>query len=564
MSGLSPAQWRDRALAALQAGRGEEVRQILTAATNEHPQEAALHNSAGNMLLKIGDTELAAARFRDAVRLVPASVEYATNLAIAQSAAGRHSDAVAALIPVEPQGRTNAAYCSVRATAERGMHHIAAAAAWYDRALAIEPQRAKALHGRARVAIERGETDALARVDRALSVNQGEADLWLARAQALDVMGDVAGARAIAEQLVDAAPQWDEGLKLLAQLRLAMGEADFASHYGRARERAPDDPSIPIAWANILAGLDFHAEAADVVSQARRRFPNDEQFALLEAIHSGAAGDDDRAEHIYALLGLQTPDRWQQEARHRIRRGEYDCAASLLEKAIASQPNAIFPWALRGIVWRLTGDSRAEWLHAQHGMHRLRPLQDAEKVLPPAIELLHRLHDNSPMPLGQSLRGGSQTRGLLFDRVEPELAALHDAIFATVEQHRREMPPADPTHPILRHRDKPWHISGSWSVRLSGGGDHHTAHIHPQGVISSALYCLLPSMRGEDPQAGWLELGRPPPDLRLDLGPIATIAPEEGHLALFPSTLYHGTRPFAGDRRMTVAFDVSLAHGAAP
>jgi tetratricopeptide (TPR) repeat protein len=564
VSALSPVQWRDRALAALHAGRGGDVRQILSAAATEHPQDAALHNSAGNMLLKLGDTELAAARFRNAASLVPDSVEYATNLAIALSAAGRHSDAVAALLAVETPGRRSAAYCSVRATAERGMRDAAAAAEWYDRALAIEPQRAKALHGRARVAIERGETDALARVDRALSVNQGDADLWLARAQALDVMGDITGARDIAEQLVEAAPQWEEGLKLLAQLRLAMGDADFASHYGRAMERMSDDPSIPIAWANILAGLDFHAEAAEVVAQARTRFPDDDQFALLEAIHAGASGDDDRAERIYARLGVQSPDRWQQEARHRIRRGEHDLAAILLEKAIYSQPDAIFPWALRGIVWRLTGDPREEWLHHQHGMHRLRALHDAEKVLPPAIELLHNLHDNSPMPLGQSLRGGSQTRGLLFDRVEPELAALHNAIFATVEQHRRDMPPADPEHPILRHRDKAWHISGSWSVRLSGGGDHHTAHIHPQGVISSALYCLLPDERGADPQAGWLELGRPPPDLRLDLGPIATIEPEEGHLALFPSTLYHGTRPFAGDRRMTVAFDVSLAHGTAP
>nr|WP_301332651.1 putative 2OG-Fe(II) oxygenase [Parerythrobacter lacustris] len=561
---MSPAQWRDRALAALQAGRGEKVRQILAAAASEHPLDAALHNSAGNILLKLGDKTQAEVQFRAAASLAPTSVEFAVNLAITLSGLGRHTEAVAVLLPVEAQGRANAVYCSTRGTVERGAHNPAAAALWYDRALAIEPKRAKALHGRARVAIERGESDALARVDHALSVNRNDADLWLARAQTLDVMGDIAGARNIAEQLVEAMPQWDEGLKLLAQLRLAMGEANFASHYERAMERVTDDRSIPIAWANILAGLDFHAEAADVVAQARRRFPDDEQFALLEAIHSGASGDDDRADHIYARLAVQSPDRWQQEARHRIRRGEYDRAASLLDKAIAIRPDAIFPWALRGIVWRLAGDQRAEWLHHQPGMHRLRPLHDAEKVLPPAIELLHRLHDNSPMPLGQSLRGGSQTRGLLFDRVEPELAALHDAILATVEQHRREMPPVDPDHPILRHRDKPWHISGSWSVRLSGGGDHHTAHIHPQGVISSALYCLLPRARGEDPQAGWLELGRPPPDLRLDLGPIATIEPEEGHLALFPSTLYHGTRPFAGDRRMTVAFDVSLAHGAAP
>ena len=61
------------------------------------------------------------------------------------------------------------------------------------------------------------------------------------------------------------------------------------------------------------------------------------------------------------------------------------------------------------------------------------------------------------------------------------------------------------------------------------------------------------------PGAGSLDLGRPPPDLRLDLPPMATLHPERGCCALFPSTLYHGTRPVTGGKRMTVAFDVGLA-----
>ncbi len=56
--------------------------------------------------------------------------------------------------------------------------------------------------------------------------------------------------------------------------------------------------------------------------------------------------------------------------------------------------------------------------------------------------------------------------------------------------------------------------------------------------------------------AGHIELGRPPPKLRIDLEPRYTLRPIPGYLALFPSTLYHGTRPFSDGRRMTVAFDV--------
>jgi hypothetical protein len=120
------------------------------------------------------------------------------------------------------------------------------------------------------------------------------------------------------------------------------------------------------------------------------------------------------------------------------------------------------------------------------------------------------------------------------------------------------LPAADSAHPLLRHRDDIWRLAGSWSVRLSGGGDFHTSHIHPQGLVSSALYLEVPPANGQAAQEGWLEVGRPPPDLRLDLPPLQIIEPKPGHLALFPSTLYHGTRPFSTGRRMTAAFDVTL------
>ncbi|MDQ3144496.1 MAG: 2OG-Fe(II) oxygenase family protein [Pseudomonadota bacterium] len=41
----------------------------------------------------------------------------------------------------------------------------------------------------------------------------------------------------------------------------------------------------------------------------------------------------------------------------------------------------------------------------------------------------------------------------------------------------------------------------------------------------------------------------------LELEPIAAIAPAPGTLVLFPSFLYHGTRPFPAGERLSVAFD---------
>lgn len=101
-------------------------------------------------------------------------------------------------------------------------------------------------------------------------------------------------------------------------------------------------------------------------------------------------------------------------------------------------------------------------------------------------------------------------------------------------------------------------------MRLTGGGDHRKAHIHPQGV-SSALYLVVPERAGEEAlRQGWFEIGRPPPDLALDCEPLQAIRPRPGHLALFPSMFYHGTTPWHGtgdeeDERLTVAFDATAA-----
>jgi hypothetical protein len=100
-------------------------------------------------------------------------------------------------------------------------------------------------------------------------------------------------------------------------------------------------------------------------------------------------------------------------------------------------------------------------------------------------------------------------------------------------------------------------FSGSWSVRLLSGG-RHVSHVHPQGWFSSALYVALPPLEDRGPEpAGWLTLGEPSNDLELDLPPFRLIEPKPGRLALFPSTMWHGTKPFAEGERLTVAFDVA-------
>lgn len=526
----------------------------------QFPDNPALANSAGNLAMRGGDVAAADEHFARAVALASGTLEYAVNRAIALGRLERHREAAALLDAYRTAGWEDPRYCSTRAKSERALGRLENAARWYERCLSLAPAHPRALHGRARVALERGEADAVARFEAALAVTRMDPVAWLGLAEALDAAGQAEQARGIAEQLVGQAPNWNEPLRLLAQLRLAAGDADFTGHFAEAARQRPDDPAIAQAHVAVLDGQDLAQEALQVAAEANRRFATVPQLALIEAAQAGVAGEDDRAEAIFAGLDLTTPERWLQEARHRLRRHEFARAGELLERVLAEMPWNISAWALRDCLWRLSRDERAAWLHQQSGLVRLFPLPAGDEVLDAVAPVLHRLHDGSPNPLGQSLRGGTQTRGNLFQRIEPELAWLHKMLIEALEDYRSELPAADPAHPLLRHRDTPWAITGSWSVRMSGGGDYHAPHLHPQGILSSALYCELPDSLGkEEERAGCIELGRPARDLRLNLEPLYTMQPLEAHLALFPSTLYHGTRPFSAGRRLTVAFDVTVA-----
>lgn len=556
----SATSLREAALAAARHGDVAGATRAFAAAAQAHPLDAALLNSAGNFHAGQRDHAGALRYFDRALTAQPDHAEAALNRAITLTALDRPGEALAQLAGAESRLAGQPRYWSVRAAAERATGALAPAAASYDRCLALEPGHVRALHGRARVALERGETTTVDRFAAALERSPGDAQLWLGQAMALDASGRTAEARQVAEALVAQAPGWTDALELLAQLRWAAGEREsFCEHFVDAALRAPDSADLFRSRCRMLAGVEQFERAAAVAAAGRAQHPDDPGFALLEAIHAGEAGDDTRAGAIFATLDLATPARWAHEARHWLRLREPARAEALLARSLADEPGHVGAWALRDIAWRMLGDERHAWLHGKPGLVSMQPLDWPDADLAALVTLLDRLHDSAGQPVGQSVRDGTQTRGGLFDRGEVELERFERAIEAALERHRAGLPPEDPAHPLLRHRDAGWRISGSWSIRLQRAG-RHTEHVHPDGLLSSAAYLVLPPPDLTHPDAGYLELGRPPPDLRLDLPPLVTLRPELGHCALFPSTLYHGTRPVTGGKRMTVAFDVGLAN----
>jgi hypothetical protein len=240
-----------------------------------------------------------------------------------------------------------------------------------------------------------------------------------------------------------------------------------------------------------------------------------------------------------------------------LRNGRIDDAIALIDVELAG-PQAPAVWPYAAAAWRLAGDPRWQWLE---GDERQVAVTDLAGALPPLDMLatrLRSLHIAKGTYLDQSVRGGTQTDGPLFSRVEPEIRVTRAAVAAAVRTYVAQLPPVDPRHPLLGpRRDRPIRFSGSWSVRLRGAG-FHAGHVHPQGWISSALYVALPQAQpGEAPNAGWLSLGQPQKELGVALDPYRLIEPKPGRLVLFPSWTWHGTIPFAEGERLTVAFDVA-------
>ena len=535
-------------------GAAAEAKRAFEAALKLAPRDAQVHSNYANFLADQGEAEEALTHYQRALQATPGFHDARYNRALLLQKLGRCDQALADLDRVAAARPGDAKVQSARGSVLRDLGRLGEAAEAYEAALAAEPKRAVAAIGRARVAMERGEEKAADHYRRALALRPGDPELTLDLAEALEIEGDPAAVPTLAAAVAQR-PIWANGQKTLARMRWEAGEGRaFTRDIESALETSPGSVDLWVALASALAEADLNAEAADAAARGRAAVGDEPALLLLEAIRASEAGQIDRADRLFAMLAPGGESRDRLEARHRIRTGQYGEAAALLDRSLAQEPWDIGSWALRGVLWRLTGDERASWLLEQPGFVDARHLPLDPAQLETIAARLRGLHRTRAHPIGQSLRGGTQTRGNLFERGEPEIVQLRAAIEEAIGEYWQRLPPADAAHPLLRHREARPFITGSWSVRLTGGG-FHIAHFHPQGALSSACYLVVPT--AEQPMDGWLELGGPPWGLDVSLEPLVRIEPVPGRMALFPSYLFHGTRPFPAGERLTVAFDVA-------
>lgn len=469
--------------------------------------------------------------------------------------AGRHADALPATeaaLRVHPR---HVGLWHLAGLLHRGVDNPAAALKAFRKASALAPGDGPIAAAHAIAAYEAGvpEQSLFARARR---LAPDDELLLLAQAAAQLSAGRVDEALETVERRLEQRPGWREGHVCAARLRWVRGEREtFTATLEKAERATPLDLSLWCLHIETLLGALRFEEVLALLPKARAAMGAQRVFDEAEAMAMASLGRTEEADRLFANLAQsRNISLILHYVRHLLRSGRVEEVVQRGNAALASDPHPLL-WPYLSLAWRLTGDPRWEWLEGDPSFIGIYDLGDKPPRPDVLAKTLRRLHTTHHEPLHQSLRGGTQSEGNLFSKLNPEIQALRRSILEVVEDHVSRLPPPSRGHPLLIEKRDPIRFAGSWSVRLTGGG-HHANHNHPAGWISSAFYVALPKPAEGDPaDAGHLVLGEFD-EIGIYLPPLRVVEPKPGRLVLFPSTMWHSTRPFGAGERLTVAFDV--------
>jgi len=556
-------------LALLVRDRGEfnEAARLFDRALEASPNDAPLHNNLGNLRRRMGDLASAEASLRRAIALQPVYPEARYNLGVVLREQGRSDEALPLFRSAVEQRPVYLEALTQIGVLLKDSGEPQEALAIFDSAIGINPRYFDAHYyrGIALTALGRFD-DAIATLQTAIALSPANAIAHYALGNALERASRENEALDEFGKAVELGPDAVDAHRHYNALAWQMGRKDLNfKSYARARARVGDRPDLLLAEAEqrllqgeaaVSEGLLRRAhqiepsrnDIASVLARSlmlQKKF--DESIALLEG---AVTAEPDAVHHQRGL------------AETFLQAGRPSDAAVLIERGLSLAPYDQMLLALQVLAFRELGDSRLDALADLNkfiGIYELPPpagYSDVESFNRALAEDLAALHTRNVEPLDQTLRGGTQSPGYLFDRPTRAMEGLRERIREAVGDYVSALP-FDPAHPLLGRKDSVFDFAGAWSCRLRSSG-FHSNHVHAQGWISSAYYVSLPdAVEDSSRQQGWLKFGESSIQLGERDRPERTVKPTVGKLVLFPSYFWHGTVPFASqDARLTVAFDV--------
>lgn len=556
-------------LALLVRDRGalDEAADLLHRALEASPRDAPLHNNLGNLKRRMGDLAGAESSLRSAIAFQPAYPEAHYNLGVVLKEQGRSDEALPLFRRAVQQRPAYLEALTQIGVLLKDKGETAEALAIFESATRINPRYFDAHYyrGVALTALGRFD-DAIAALRIAVALVPANAIAHYALGNALERASREDEALDEFGKAVELGPDAVDAHRHYNALAWQMGRTDLSfKSYAHARARIGDKPDLLLAEAEqlLLRGETDAPEAllrrahriaparsdiASVLSRAlmlQKKF--DESIVLLEAAMVSEPGA------VHHHRGL---------AETLLQAGRPSDAAAWIERGLRLAPYDQMLLALQVLAFRELGDGRLDALADLNrfiGVYELPPppgYSDVDTFNRALAEDLAALHTRNVAPLDQTLRGGTQSPGYLFDRPTRALEGLRERIREAVGDYVGGLP-SDPAHPLLGRKDSVFDFAGAWSCRLHSSG-FHSNHVHAQGWISSAYYVSLPDVVADSSQQqGWLKFGESSIRLGERDRPERTVKPAVGRLVLFPSYFWHGTVPFSSqDARLTVAFDV--------
>jgi len=561
-----PAALQLLGLLARRRGDAAQAESLMRRSLASDARQPHVWNNLGNLLAHGSRWPEALACFERALDLSATYADAHYNRARVLCTLGRQADALAALARAQALSpAANTAMQQLHARILEAQADLPAALAVLDEALRLSPDKPALLHNRATL-LQRFHrpAEALQSHERALALGLDVADAHYNHGNTLQSMGRMDDAVAAYRRALARQPLHRLALYDLARLRWRLGEPGFDRELLDAAAAHPQSSLAPGLRGHLLLRAERYADAAACFEQALQCDPPAAVFhdGLARALARLGRLDESLAHHAHAvaLAPADAPLRTSHATTLLMAR-RADAAAVQAQAACELGPDDQQAWALLGLAWRLSGDPREPWLNDMARLVSVVDLQappgfdDMESFNRALAQELIALHRDRVAPMDQTLRGGTQTVGDIFEQAHPLVDALKAVISQAVQAYIDSLP-VDATHPFLSRRAAGWRFTDSWSSRLRSGG-FHTPHVHPHGWISSVFYVAVPAAAQDTTRReGWLHLGRP----EFGEGPSAEarrmVQPRVGRLVLFPSMFWHGTTPFDdAQARLTIAFD---------
>jgi uncharacterized protein (TIGR02466 family) len=555
-----------RGVALRRLGKTSEAIASFRASLALHERQPHVHNNLGGALASIGERSEAEKHYRRALVLKPDYAEAKYNLGLLLT---EHDPASARTLlqSVTSLHPGNSQAWEALSIALAKLEDLPGAASAARRATDASPGSYTAHHnlGQAAMAL-RDFAAAEQSYKNSLRLRPQSDAGWVGLGNALRSLERNEEAVGAMERAVAANPKNVDAHRILNELLWQTGqEHRYLQSFSQAIALVPDQAPLRTAFAHellrtlrpeiALQVLDVSLDWQDVSAQAEdiraraHAILGDHVRALThhqQAIAYAPADLNIARNHIETLLKAR---------RH-------DEALNACDRSLARDPHDQGILAMATTALRLAGDERQHWLADFQSLARARAIDpppgfgDIKEFNETLAHELRKLHNTKNHPTDQTLRGGTQTFGALFDRSEPLIQMLKKQLELVIADYVAQMP-SDPTHPLFSRKTGGFDFSGSWSVRVKEGG-FHTNHFHPKGWISSAYYVCVPDeAKDQAAKPGWFKLG----ETNLQLGDSEQIQrhvqPTPGQLVLFPSYFWHGTIPFnTTEERISVAFDV--------